>query len=105
MHHVGTTLILKCDQLWGGSYLYVLTAVGKFKVFFLGLAEFALEAFFMRRATELPSGILPVAEPMALNGVARGWRVRFIQSNKGSEQVIDRPLAHRKLVLADRDAQ
>jgi hypothetical protein len=89
----------------GESYLYVLTAVGKLKVFFLGLAEFALEAFFMRRATELPSGILPVAGPMVLNGVAHGRRVRCIQSNKGSKQVIDRPLVQSKLVLADRDAQ
>ena len=105
MYHIGATMILKCDQLWGDSYLYVLTAVGKLKVFFLGLAEFALEAFFMRRATELPSGILPVTGPMVLNGVAHGCVVRFIQSNKDSEQFIDRALVHRKFVLANRDAQ
>ena len=63
---------------WWGSYLDVLTAVGKLKVFFWGLAQFALEVFFMSRATELASGILPMAGPMVLGGVARGWRVRRI---------------------------
>ena len=60
---------------WWGTHLNVLTPVGKLEVLFLGLAQFALEAFFMSRATELASGVLPMAGPMVFDGVARGWRV------------------------------
>ena len=90
---------------WWDSYLDVLAAVGKLKVFFLGLPEFALEAFFVSRATELPSRIFPVAGPMVLNGVTHWFRVRCIQPNKGRKQLIDRPLVRRKAVLGDRDSQ